>query len=51
MWYQDRCRDCIYLYEGDHGEWVCDYNGEDCEVIPDSDCPAEVDFMEDEDYE
>ena len=51
MWYQSRCRDCIYLYEGDNGEWICDHNGIECENVPDEDCPAESDFSEDEEEE
>lgn len=48
MWYKERCRDCIYLYEGDHGEWICDNVGAECEYVPDEDCAAEADFDEDD---
>lgn len=48
MWYQERCRDCIYLYEGDNGEWVCDHYGTECRKVPDEDCPAESDWAEDD---
>lgn len=23
-WQIERCRDCVYLFEGDNGEWLCD---------------------------
>ncbi len=45
-WYKTRCRHCIYLYEGDNGEWICDHNGAECELVPDEDCPAESDWDE-----
>lgn len=45
-WYKERCRDCIYLYEGDDGKWMCDHMGERCADVPDEDCPAEADFKE-----
>ena len=30
---KERCRDCAYLVEGEHGEWVCDIDGTDIEQI------------------
>lgn len=45
-WWYERCRDCIYLYEGDDGEWMCDHMGAECKTVPDEDCPAERDFKE-----
>ena len=36
-----RCRDCIYLYEGDNGEWMCDDWEKDIHDIPDEDCAVE----------
>lgn len=43
-WYKIRCRHCIYLYEGDNGEWICDHNGADCQLVPDEYCPADSDW-------
>lgn len=39
----DRCRDCVYLVEGENGEWEChDCEFEDsiknCFDIPDEEC-------------
>ena len=45
-WYTERCRDCIYLYGDDNGEWICDHMGTFCKDVPDEDCPAEADFKE-----
>ena len=37
----ERCRDCIYLYEGDGGEWMCDHMETECDNVPDENCPVE----------
>ena len=35
-----RCRDCIYLVEGDNKEWICDDCGKDIHDISDEECSA-----------
>lgn len=34
-----RCRDCICLVAGDHGEWICDECERLCNEIGDLECP------------
>lgn len=34
-----RCRDCIFLVDGDAGTWRCGRNGKDIHGIADSECP------------
>lgn len=31
--WKERCRDCAYLFEGDKGEWCCDYHECECKDI------------------
>ena len=37
---EEDCRDCAYLVEGDHGEWICDDCGKDIHEIPCEECSA-----------
>ena len=39
-----RCKDCMYLVEGDNGEWICDDCGKEIHSIPDDECSAEQDW-------
>ena len=40
--YEERCRDCGYLVEGDNGEWICDNAEKDIHDVPDSECELET---------
>ena len=37
----ERCKDCIYLVEGDNGEWICTDWEKEVHEVPDEDCAAE----------
>ena len=39
-----RCKDCSYLYEDEHGEWVCGDCEREIHCIPDEDCSAEQEW-------
>ena len=39
-----RCKDCMYLVEGEQGEWICDDCGKEIHQIPDDECSAEQEW-------
>lgn len=44
-----RCKHCMYLIEGDNGEWLCsdcEYEGDEKDIheIPDEECSLEQDW-------
>ena len=41
---RERCQDCAYLVEGEHGEWICDDCGREIVDILDDECSANVDW-------
>ena len=45
---KERCCGCIYLVEGDNGEWLCSDCNYDCQIkniyeIPDAECSLMAD--------
>ena len=41
---RERCKDCAYLVEGEHGEWICDDCGREIVDILDDECSANMDW-------